>query len=92
MLKKATILGLVSAAFMAFAAHATGAPSWSHNHERLQKDGTLTITGNAKFDGEVGNVECQMTSMVQLTAESGTAQVDSFHVDAEGAETVTDNC
>lgn len=92
MFKKAMMLAVAAAALVAFAIPATASANWQHNHAELGQNANIEVTGQSKFQGEVGNVECQTVAAVQLLAPGTTANVNSFVVDVTGSETVTDNC
>jgi hypothetical protein len=92
MFKKVMMLAVAAAALVAFAIPATASANWQDHNTALQANANIQVTGQAKFQGEVGNVECQTVSAVQLTSGTTTADVSTFEVDVTGTETVTDNC
>jgi hypothetical protein len=92
MFKKVMMLAVAAAALAAFVIPATASAEWTHNHQSLVGNANIEVTGQAKFQGEVGFVECQTKAIAQLTGGTTTADVQAFEVDVQGTETVTDNC
>jgi hypothetical protein len=92
MLKKAIILAIAVAAIAAAAIPAAASASWQHHAAQLQANANLQITGQAKFQGEIGWMECQANVVGQLTAGTTTGDVQAFGADVVGSESVTDHC
>jgi hypothetical protein len=90
-MKRITMLAM-TAALAALMVPATAAAQWQDNHQTLAQNAVIQYTGQYRYQGEAGIVECQMTAAVQLTAGTTTAHVQSFAVDLEGGGTVTDHC
>jgi hypothetical protein len=90
--KKITMLAVGVAAVAALMGPATASAQWTHNHATLGANAAIQLTGQWKFQGEVGNIECQVNAVGQLTAGTTTGHISEFGVDVTGAETVTDNC
>jgi hypothetical protein len=88
MLKKIIVL---SALASALAIPAPAFATWTKDHQAIHSDAVAQITGEAKFEGEVGWVECQTVATLQLLAETTTATLQT-EIDVQGLETVTSNC
>jgi hypothetical protein len=91
MIRKLMMLAF-AAALVAFAIPATASAQWTKHTQTLGQNDQIQVTGQFKFQGGIGNLECQTNAAAQLTASTTTADVTSFVVDVTGVETVTDNC
>jgi hypothetical protein len=94
MLKKTILLAMAAAIVAAFAMPAAASASlWKHHAQAIPNDRQITLTGQAKFQGAVGSVECQTTSQITLTAGTSTGNVTKFEPDLdEAGSTVTQKC
>jgi hypothetical protein len=91
MIRKLMMLAF-AAALVAFAIPATASAQWTKHTQTLQQNDNVQITGQTKFQGGIGNVECQTVADQQLLAGQTTATLQGIQVDVTGQETVTDNC
>lgn len=89
MFKKAVVLAVAAAALAALAIPATASAKWAHTTppngviKDLEANVKITVTGQAKFQGQVGSVECAFISHTQLTANQTTAHAQ-FEVNNGG--------
>jgi hypothetical protein len=91
-LKKMTMLVVGAAALVALGVPAGASAQWTDNHATLAANAAFQLTGQWKFQGEVGSVECQVTSAGQLTSGTTTGNLQSFAVDQANGKTVAENC
>lgn len=91
MFRRAGIFAAV-VAVAALALPATASATWQHHNTQLQQNSLIELTGQFKYQGQVGNIECQVVVPAQLIAGTTTANISAFDVDIQGSETVTDNC
>ncbi|HET9394466.1 MAG TPA: hypothetical protein VFO36_00305 [Nitrospiraceae bacterium] len=91
MLRKVTIFAIAGAAIAALAIPTTAAAQWTENHQQVTQSSSSVTTGQTKYQGQIGSVECQTVSLAELIGGTTTAQV-VLKTDVEGQETVTDNC
>jgi hypothetical protein len=95
MLRKAIALA-VAAGVMVACLPGTAAASWSHKGEAIQENltytiGALGLTGNVRFQGGLGGIECQVTAGVLL--EPGTTgTLNTFRLDPVESEASTSRC
>jgi hypothetical protein len=83
MFKKITVLAMAVGAVAALALPASASANWQHNHQALQQGVTLGLTGNVRFQGALGGIECLVTS--RATFNPGTTGVaETFVPDPAG--------
>lgn len=92
MLKKITVLAVAAGVVAAFVLPTSASATWKDHKTAIGTNVQLGLTGNARFQGTLGGVECQVTSKVKFLANQTTGNVESFIVDPPGAETETSNC
>jgi len=94
MLKRIMMLAMAVALVAAFALPAGASASlWKDHAQVLAQNAQLQLTGNAKFSGGLGSVDCQTTSQLTATAGTGTGNVTQFEPDLDEANsTVTSKC
>jgi hypothetical protein len=92
MLKKAMMLAFAAAALVAFAIPATASAQWTKHTQTLGQNDQIQITGQSKFQGGIGAVECQTNAVAQFLAGQTTVNITAFGPDVTGSETVTENC
>ncbi|HEX5929342.1 MAG TPA: hypothetical protein VFY48_08110 [Solirubrobacterales bacterium] len=78
MLKKMTVLAMAVGVVAALALPASASATWKHGQTAIEKDEQLGLTGNARFQGGLGGVECQVTSKITFQAGQTTGKVESF--------------
>lgn len=83
MFRKAMLLAAAAASVAALAVPATAPANWKHGQATLQADASATITGQWRYQGQTGNVECQVIMNAQLTAGTTTGH-SQFDVDNGG--------
>jgi hypothetical protein len=77
MSKKTMILALVGALGVMFIPDSAGA-SWKHHDTSIVQNVQLGLTGNVRFQTELGTVECQVTSRAKFLAGQTTGTVETF--------------
>lgn len=100
MLKKAMMLAVAAAALTALVIPAAASAQWQHHTQdantqvhAIQVDKTIQVTGQSRFQGEIGAVECQTDAHAELLAGQTTVTVTQFGVDlTEAGSTVTSKC
>lgn len=93
MFRKVMMLALAAGALAALMAPAGASATWTKDHQALQENAQIELTGQAAIHGEVGSIECQVRSLMQLTAGTTTAVVTESGVDLkEAGSTVTSKC
>lgn len=88
MLKKMTVLAMAVGVVAAMALPASAAAQWKHHSTAIQTNTTIGVTGNARFQGGLGGVECQVTSRVKFVPGT-TGVAETFVPDPTDATT---NC
>ncbi len=83
MLKKITMLVLAFGALAALPSVAMGA--WTDKTAAVESKAEVGFTGQAKFSGGLGSIECQTTSTTTLLPGT-TGEVKTFHVDGSPTE------
>jgi hypothetical protein len=91
-LKKMTMLVVGAAALVALGVPAGAGAEWTDHNQPLASNVNAQGTGQLKYQGSAGSVECQMVFAAQLTQGTTTAHISSYEVDVTGTESVTDNC
>jgi hypothetical protein len=83
MVKKMMLLATMAVAVVAFVAPAAASANWTHNGSPLTENVHLQFHGTWKFEGALGRVHCEDTTMtVELTSVPGNiAHVIEFTVD-----------
>ncbi len=81
MIKKIMVLAVAASAVAAVAVPASAPASWLHHGTPIQQDVQLGLTGQTRFQGALGGVECQVTSRLKLFAgqTAGTVETYAFH-------------
>ncbi len=89
MFKKMTVLAMAVGVLAAMVLPASASALWVQNHEPLSADKTLGLTGNVRFQGGLGGIQCQITSTVDFLKgqTNGTATTFDAHPGDE-----TQNC
>jgi hypothetical protein len=78
MLKKLTVLAVAIGAVAALALPASASAAWKHHSTPIATDQTVGFTGNVRFQGGLGGVECQITSRTKFLAGQTTATAETF--------------
>jgi hypothetical protein len=78
MLKKMTVLAMAVGVLAALALPASASAAWRHHQTAIQQDVQLGLTGQARFQGENGGIECQVTSKVKFLSGQTTGNVETF--------------
>ncbi len=78
MLKKVIVLAMSVAAAAALALPVSAAASWKHHNTAIQQNVQVGLFGQARFQGGLGGVECQITSAAQFLAGQTTVNITSF--------------
>jgi hypothetical protein len=80
MLKKMTLLAMAVGALAALALPAAASAEWKKHAVPIANDVTLNFTGNARFQGGLGGVECQLTPSLLFEAAGlkTTGKVEQF--------------
>jgi hypothetical protein len=81
MFKKVALLGAVIGAVAAVMLPASASATWKHHTVPIQQDQTRTITGNARFQGALGGIECQGKATAVFFASQTTGQIQSYGAD-----------
>lgn len=81
MLRKATILSLAISALAAMALPQAAPATWKHHNTAIQQNISGTVTGNARFQGSLGGIECQATATALFFAGQTTGQIESYGAD-----------
>jgi len=88
MFKKMTVLAMAVGVVAALALPASASADWKHHQTAIQQNQQIGLTGNIRFQGGLGGVECQVTSAV--TFEPGTSGFISSFVPEPTSDTA--NC
>jgi hypothetical protein len=88
MLKKLTVLAMAIGALAALAP-ASASATWDHHTTPIDQNQQLTFSGQARFQGGLGGVECQVSSNAQFLAGQTTGNITSF---VPGPTSDTVNC
>ncbi len=78
MLKKMTVLAMAVGILAAMALPASAPAAWKHHDVAIQINKTTGFTGNVRFQGGLGGVECQVTSAVEFKANQTTGTAETF--------------
>jgi hypothetical protein len=78
MLKKLIVLAMVIGVVAGLALPASASAAWKHHATPLQQNAQVGLTGTVRFSGNLGGVECQITSRTNFLAEQTTALVETF--------------
>jgi hypothetical protein len=82
MFKKMTVLAMAVGIVAAFALPSAASANWKHVKNGvaspIQTDVTLGLTGQARFQSQLGGVECQVTSEVTFEAGTTTGKAKTF--------------
>jgi hypothetical protein len=78
MLKKLTVLAMAVGVVAALALPASASATWKHHATAIQQSVQVGFTGQARFQGGLGGVECQVTSAAQFLAGQTTGNITSF--------------
>jgi len=89
MLKKMTVLAMALGALAGFVLPVSASANWLHHQTPIATNQTLGLTGNVRFQGGLGGVECQITSEVDFTANQTTGIATTFK---PHPGTETENC
>lgn len=93
MFRKTVVVAIAVGIVGVLALPISAAANWKHHNTSIQADTTIGLTGNLKFQGGLGGVECQVTSRVKLYTEwvllqtTGTAETFVPHPTSD-----TTNC
>lgn len=66
MLKKLSVLAMALGAVAAMVFPAAASAEWKHHNTPITESKTIGVTGNVRFQGGLGGVECQVTSRVRF--------------------------
>jgi hypothetical protein len=78
MLKKLTVLAMAIGAVAALVLPATASAVWKHHATNISNDVQLGLTGNVRFQGGLGGIECQVTSRAKFLAGQTTGTAETF--------------
>jgi hypothetical protein len=94
MFKKAMALALASVLVGALALPASAAANvWKDHSQAIQENRQIQLTGQTQWTGSMGNIGCQVTTTLTMTAGSSTGTVTQYVVDTdEAGSTVTSKC
>lgn len=91
MLKRHSITALI-VAVAAFALAATASAQWTHNGQHLQQETHVQFTGQLKYQGQLGSVQCWIHGQAALLPGQTTATITSIGIDLTTGGTVTETC
>lgn len=86
MVKKTIALAMTVGVMAGLALPASASASWKHHATEIQQNVTLNFTGNTRFQGGLGGIECQLTKSLLFKAGQTTGTVEQFKPD-NGTET-----
>jgi hypothetical protein len=66
MLKKMTVLAMAVGALAAMVLPASASANWKHHNTNISEAAQIGLTGNVRFQGPIGGVECQITSRAKF--------------------------
>lgn len=78
MTKKITFLTITVGVVAAMALPTPALASWKHHGTPIQENTNGTITGNARFQSELGGMECQASASGVFLANQTTAELQSY--------------
>ncbi len=77
MLRKTMVVAMAVGVLGAVGVPGVAVGSWQHNHQALQQNVQLGLTGNFRMQSGLGGFECQVTSRVQFSPGT-TGVVETF--------------
>lgn len=77
MFKKTLTVALVVGAAVGISVPGVASGSWKHHQTAIQQDVQFGLTGNIRFQGGLGGLECQITSRTKLLASTTTAVTET---------------
>jgi hypothetical protein len=78
MLKKMSVLAMAVGVVAAMVLPASASATWKHHATDIQTNTTIGVTGNVRFQGSIGGVECQVTSRVLFESGTTTGKAETF--------------
>jgi hypothetical protein len=78
MLKRMTVLAMAVGMLAALALPSAASAAWGHNGADITQDVDVELTGQARFQSQLGGVECQVKSTVTFFAGQTTGAADTF--------------
>ncbi len=78
MLRKTIVLAMVIGVGGALALPTTAPAFWKHGQTPIQQNVQVGLTGQVRFQGGLGGIECQITSAAQFLAGQTTGNITSF--------------
>ncbi|HEX5928092.1 MAG TPA: hypothetical protein VFY48_01730 [Solirubrobacterales bacterium] len=78
MFKKMTVLAMAVGVVAALALPASASATWKHHQSAIQSNAQLGLTGQARFQGTLGGIECQVTSRAVFIAGQTTGTAETF--------------
>ena len=76
--KKMTMLAMAVGVVAAFALPASASASWKHHGVAIQSNVQLNVTGNVRFQGTLGGIQCQVKSQVTFLTGQTTGIAHQF--------------
>lgn len=89
MLRRTTVLAIALGIVASLVVPGIASATWKHHMQAIQQNVTLGFTGQARFKGALGGLECQVTSRVKFLQGQTTGEVETFVPDPTSA---TANC
>ncbi|HEX5927775.1 MAG TPA: hypothetical protein VFY48_00080 [Solirubrobacterales bacterium] len=78
MIKRITVLAMAAGVVAAFALPTSASASWKHHNTPVVTDVQIGITGNARFQGGLGGIECQVTARIKNFTGQTTGIIETF--------------
>ncbi len=78
MTKTLVALAMITGAVAALAVPASASASWLHHATPIQQNVQLGLTGQTRFQGGLGGVECQVTSSLQLLVGQTVGKIATY--------------
>ncbi|HEX5928916.1 MAG TPA: hypothetical protein VFY48_05950 [Solirubrobacterales bacterium] len=78
MTKKLSLLGGLIAVVGALSLPSVASATWKHHGAPIQESKSGTVTGNARFQGALGGIECQATANAVFLASQTTGELQSY--------------
>lgn len=93
MAKKTMMIAELAGALALLVVPPHASATWTDNHQNLSENRQVEVTGQVKLESQIGAIECQVRSVMQLLAGQTTAQVTVSEIDlTEAGSTVTSKC
>ncbi len=78
MFRKAMVLGMAVGVVAALALPASASATWKHHNTSIVENVQLGWTGNMRFQGSMGGIECQITSRIKFLAGQAAGTVETL--------------